>query len=494
MSQATLHPSRLHSPHMVKVIVVAVLLLLGGVALYLSRTSTQTISEPLAVDSVVEPEATIGLVQLTQEKLVAGGLETETVTTHLLQPEHTVPGRLLYNETRHISIKTPITGILSELPVKPGDKVSQGDLIAVVNSADIGRARSEILRCQSVVDLAVTEHDRMKLISQNLEELLEALKQQMSLDQIEKAYSSKSLGDYRKELLTAYSRYLLATELLENVKPIAQSGAIAGRQMREWESEVQITRSAFRTSCDQSRYDAQQAERSAAYKLADAERMLTIAQQELKTLMGNSTDQFVEFSGDTLSSLEIRAPFDGSIESLVLAKNERLSTTDPICVLADTTSLYVSADIREKDWQAVELEPGTEIKVTSPALPGETLTAKIHYIGREVSVASNAVPLIATIDNSSGQLRPGMFVRVQIPVGAARESIAVPLESVMKHDNEAFVFIDKGENAFERIDIKTGTETQDWVEVLSGLQAGQKVVRDGAFLLKSELLLEGEEE
>ncbi|MEZ6044141.1 MAG: efflux RND transporter periplasmic adaptor subunit [Planctomycetaceae bacterium] len=482
------------SSQMVKLILV-ILALTGGGLIYLYRDSTPEVAEPhlSEIDQNAELVPT-GMVQLTPEKVLSGKIVTEPVTTHQLQPEHTVPGRLSYNEARHISIKAPISGILSELPVKPGDKVSKGDLIAVVHSADIGRARSEILRCQSLVDLAATEHDRMKLISQNLEELLASLEQKRNIDQIQREFSEKILGDYRDKILSAYSRYHLASESLEKVKPLAESGAIAGLQLRERESEAQITRSAYQSTCDQSRYDAQKDERRTASSLAEAERMLTIAEQELKTLMGSSAEQTTEPNGVSLSSLEIRAPFEGTIESLILARNERLSATDSICVLADTTSLYVSADIRENDWQAVELEPGTEVQVTSPALPGELLTAKIHYIGREVSVSSNAVPLIATIDNSAGHLRPGMFIRVQIPVGPAQNSLAVPAESVMKHDNQQFVFIARGENTFERVDIETGIETPEWVEVTSGLQEGQEVVRNGAFLLKSELLLEGEEE
>ncbi|QDU82573.1 Cobalt-zinc-cadmium resistance protein CzcB [Polystyrenella longa] len=494
MSQALSNPVRLSLISIIK-LSIGILIVVGiAGALYFQRAQPMEVAISHVEESLADETADrAGLVMLTPEKLLAGELTAEVVERHLIQPELTVPGRLLYDETRHIAIKAPISGILAELPVKPGDKVSKGDLLAVVNSAEIGRARSEILRRQADMELATAERDRMKEISVNLEDLLKVIEQKTKIDQIESLFSDKSLGDYRQRILSGYSRYLLAFELMEKVQPMAQSGAIATRQVREWESDVQVTRSEFRSACDQSRYDAAQSKRSAESNLAEAERQLKIAQEELRTLMGSASELEAEFSRASLSSLEIRAPFEGTIESLALARNERLSVTDSICVLADTTSLYVSADIRENDWQAVEMTSGTEIQVTSSALPDEQMMARIHYIGREVSTTANAVPLIATIDNSDGQLRPGMFVRVSLPVGKSREALAIHPESIVQHDNKKFVFVEMGERLFNRVDIKTGIESREWVEITDGLKAGQKVVRNGAFILKSELLLEGEE-
>ena len=63
----------------------------------------------------------------------------------------------------------------------------------------------------------------------------------------------------------------------------------------------------------------------------------------------------------------------------------------------------------------------------------------------------------------------------------------------MRHEGQAFVFIPEGKNTFRRTDVETGLETSTGVEILTGLKAGQRVVDQGAFVLKSELLLEREE-
>jgi len=117
----------------------------------------------------------------------------------------------------------------------------------------------------------------------------------------------------------------------------------------------------------------------------------------------------------------------------------------------------------------------------------------VYYVGREVSPVSNAVPLVASLDNPDGRLRPGLFVRVAIPLEEQSEVLAVPEQAVMEHERRRFVFIEEGPGKYRRADIKTGRESEGWVEIRSGLKAGDRVVTEGAFILKSELLLEREE-
>ena len=229
-------------------------------------------------------------------------------------------------------------------------------------------------------------------------------------------------------------------------------------------------------------------------EVADAARRLQIARRHVETLLGYAEPPARTDASSALSRLEIRAPFAATLESLNYAPTERVAPGDSMFVLADTSTLYVEADIRENDWAATSLKPGQQIRVTAPAIVDQTFEATVHYIGREVDVATNSVPLVAILDNASGRLRPGMFVRVSVPMGTARTATAVRPQSLMQHDNQQFVFVALDTHKFQRVGVQTGLHTDEWIEVVSGLEPGQQVVSDGAFLLKSELLLEGEAE
>ncbi|TXT36231.1 MAG: czcB, partial [Planctomycetota bacterium] len=230
---------------------------------------------------------------------------------------------------------------------------------------------------------------------------------------------------------------------------------------------------------------------------ADAKRRLDLSRQHVTALLGHK-DQPSDKDADQgresqLSLVDCQAPFDGTIERKQFAASERVKVGDSLFVLADTRRLWIAADLREQDWDALRLTAGQEVLVESPALGHRTLTARVHFIGREVSPESNAVPLVAEIDNSDGLLRPGMFVRVTISLDQPASVLAVPSAAVVEHERHKFVFI-PGSRAgeFVRKDIQAGRDDGQWVEVLSGLEPGAQVVAHGAFVLKSELLLERE--
>jgi len=184
-------------------------------------------------------------------------------------------------------------------------------------------------------------------------------------------------------------------------------------------------------------------------------------------------------SEEALSRLEIKAPIAGSVESRKFASTERVTRADSLMILANTDSLYVSASIREGDWSAVALQAGTKISVAVPALKGRHFKATIRYIGSEMQAVTNAVPLIATISNSEHLLRPGMFVRVTIPIGLPRKALSVKPDSIVQHENQTFVFVDMTDGTFKRVNVSTGHRSDDWIEVTESLTLGQLVVTNG---------------
>jgi cobalt-zinc-cadmium efflux system membrane fusion protein len=475
------------------------LLVLGIMAAgWLAVHEINTNGDPQADEAagVVDASAT-DTVTLPKGKLSAGGFKSARAEPQEVQHVHVVSGRIRYDESRHVDVKAPIDGIVTEVLVTPGQQVECEQLLAVIRSPQIGQARAEIQKRQKQKEIAKQILDREQTLSQNLEELFEMLDQRRPISTIEAAFAERSLGAYRQDLFSAYVKQRLASELVQNVQPLAESGSISGRTVREREAERQIAEAAFRTARDQASFVALQGKLQTEADLAEADRQLDLAWQSLEILLGFKVQEKggeAIDSVDSLSRLEIRAPFAGSIESRSFANNERVNQGDSLMVLANTRSLYVAANIRESDWPAVALQQGTQVSVSVPALGNRSIDARVHYVGREVAVETNAVPLVATIDNSEGLLRPGMYVRVAVPVGEKRDVLSVKPESVVQHENRQFVFVAMSGGSFKRVDIATGLVSDDWIEVTKGLSAGQLVVTEGAFLLKSEMLLEGESE
>jgi cobalt-zinc-cadmium efflux system membrane fusion protein len=129
------------------------------------------------------------------------------------------------------------------------------------------------------------------------------------------------------------------------------------------------------------------------------------------------------------------------------------------------------------------------VTVEVPALAGRKIEARIRYVGRQVAAETNSVPLVAEIANAEGLLRPGLFVRVSLPFGAPKKVLSVPADAVVSHEGAKFVFVREEPATFRRVDVTTGLQTDEQVEIVSGLVPGASVVVRGAAMLKAELLL-----
>ncbi|HCS51283.1 MAG TPA: hypothetical protein DIW81_06770 [Planctomycetaceae bacterium] len=454
----------------------------GGSSEELSETSAELEES----DTLILPEG----------KITAGNFASVPVEPRTVQHVHTVPGRLRYDQSKHVDVKAPMDGILTEVLVTPGDFVETGDLIAVIRSPEIGQARAEILKRQQQREIAMKVLEREEILDSNLKRLSAMLEEGKSVKEIEAASADLALGSYRQEILSAYSNLVLARELTEKIRPLVESGSVPGRTLKERENERQLAETAFLTARDLAKFSVAQAKMKAEADVSEADRQLNLAWQSLETLLGYKEDKETANLSDeeALSRLEVRAPFAGNVESRGFANDERVMRGASLIVLANTETLYVEASIRESDWSATALKQGTIVKVLVPALEDRMFDAKVHYVGREVQAETNSVPLVATIDNQEGLLRPGMYVRVTIPIGTPHEALSIKPESIIQHENQQFVFVDLQDGKFKRCDISTGQSSEEWVEVTEGLSQGQLVVTDGAFLLKSEFLLRGESE
>jgi RND family efflux transporter MFP subunit len=189
------------------------------------------------------------------------------------------------------------------------------------------------------------------------------------------------------------------------------------------------------------------------------------------------------------------APLDGRVEERHAVKAARIDQGSPLFLIANTDVLWVSAEIHERDWKALQIvKSGSAITVTVPAL-GENgeLQGKVLFVGGKLGSETRSVPLVAEVKNPAARLKAGMFAWTSIPLDQPHEALVVPAGAIQQHENQAFVFVPNGERSFRRVDVQLGVESDGQVEILQGLEEGDEVVDQRAFVLKSELLLEREE-
>jgi membrane fusion protein, heavy metal efflux system len=435
-------------------------------------------------------------VRLTDLKRERAGIKLGKVEQRILQATAIVPGRVSYDESKHVQLRSATAGTITKYLVKPGDPVKKGDLLAVLSSPEIGQSRAAEKQQAAELELLNRtlsfQRDRRK----GIEALVAAINRGEPPEKIRESTSNEQIGAPRETLLTAYSQMLLAKTQILRISSATGSGAVAGRVERERSTQLETAEATLRSNIEQMLFDSKQEVAKATTAVETAQRQLELTRQQTATLMGYQSAIEVparqESPGDNLATVEIRSPIDGSVEEKLLAETERVSPGDGLLVLADTSNFWIKAQLRESQWRGLSLKPGDVLKVASPALGSERLDASLYFVGREVDQATNAIPIVSTIANES-RLRPGLFVNVEVSIGDKNDCLAIPESAVATHELQTFVFVPCEGNCFKRRDVEIGERCGGWVEIKAGAVVGESIATDGVFFLKSELLLEAEE-
>jgi cobalt-zinc-cadmium efflux system membrane fusion protein len=314
------------------------------------------------------------------------------------------------------------------------------------------------------------------------------------------------LGDHREKVLTVYSAYVLADNLLRSNEELFKKAAVSENVLRQRESNREIARDKYIGACDVARYTARQALEKARENQAYERRLMEVAQRKLDTLVGPFSKVEVRpesSAGDwtELTRFSLFAPFQGTVEERKTSDSQRVTAGTLLFTFADTSVLEVEADVREEAWRDVapyfETGAGQVLKVRVPFGGNDReFEATVEYVGRAVDPESRAVAIHAEFNNSQLRFKPGMLARITIPAGKPEEALVVPAAALRTHDRQDFVFVEdeREPRKFRRIDVKVGRQTAEGATIVAGLNEGQRVVVEGGFLLKSELLLEPEEE
>jgi len=453
---------------------------------------TEKVEEPEAAQtSEVRTE-----VRLSDTKRELAGVKLGKVEQRVLQATAIVPGRVTYDESKHVQLRSATAGTITKFLVKPGDQVKKGDLLAVLSSPEIGQSRAAEKQQIAELELLNRTLSFQRERRKGIETLTAAIERGDTPEKIREAKGTEKIGASRELLLTAYSQMLLAKSQILRISSVTGSGAIPGRTVAERGTQLETAEATLRSNVEQILFDSNQEVAKAITAVETAQRQLELTRQQTATLMGYQSALELpsrqESPGDNLSTVEVRAPLDGSIEQKLLAETERVSPGDGLLILADTSNFWIKAQLRESQWRGLALKFGDVLKVASPALGSECLDASVYFVGREVDQSTNAIPIVATIANE-GRLRPGLFVNVELPIGDKNDCLAVPESAIATHELQSFVFVPLEENRFQRRNVEIGERCGGWVEVKTGVTVGESIATDGVFYLKSELLLEAEE-
>src|SRR6266704_2958499 len=213
--------------------------------------------------------------------------------------------------------------------------------------------------------------------------------------------------------------------------------------------------------------------------LADA------AKQRMR-LAGMSDGQIaaVEASGKVQARLTITAPIGGVVGELTAREGMTVMAGAPLFRLNGLSTVWVNAEVPEAS--AAQVRPGNPVEARTPAVSGAVFKGQVSAILPEVNPATRTIKARIELANPGGQLVPGMFATVNFAPAARKDVLLVPSEAVIQTGKRSVVVVAQGDGKFAPVDVEVGLDANGQTEIRKGLQAGQKVVVSGQFLVDSE--------
>jgi cobalt-zinc-cadmium efflux system membrane fusion protein len=265
---------------------------------------------------------------------------------------------------------------------------------------------------------------------------------------------SVELGRARADYLRARARAQLTSRVLQRKRGLAAERIVPQRELQEAEADALVA----------------VAELQAAAAGLNA---LGVAEDDMR-------------EGQTAhAELVLRSPIAGTVIDRTVVRGQMADPASPLLRVADLSRLWLIAHAFERD--AVRIHLGTTARASFPALPGQTFSGTVALVGKQVDVSSRTVPVRIEIANDGDVLRPGMSATARVPLDDTGGPIVeVPTAALQRRADGWCVFIPRADGSFEIRPVGRGRDLGGEVEVVNGLQAGEIVVVDGAFLLRAE--------
>lgn len=205
-----------------------------------------------------------------------------------------------------------------------------------------------------------------------------------------------------------------------------------------------------------------------------------------KLEMLNISPENVE-NGNITSSVNIYAPIDGSITSMMISKGKYVSPADELMEITDVSHLHLELNVFEKD--VMKLKQEQNILVNIPEATDDTLQAEVHLIGKSIDNEKRTVRVHGHFkEEGDTNFATGMFVDAKIITGQAK-SLALPTESIVSLDDKNYVLVldtkEKNIYYFDRREVETGDNYNGFTEIKnsSDFKSGEQLLVKGAFPL-----------
>jgi cobalt-zinc-cadmium efflux system membrane fusion protein len=230
---------------------------------------------------------------------------------------------------------------------------------------------------------------------------------------------------------------------------------------------------------------AEVAEAEADYTVAAAE---AEAAEERLRVFGVSPERVRPKEGEHFSSrFAVKSPIEGEVLSIDVSLGASVDSGDPLFHVGNLDEVWLILDVYERSLAKVQV--GASVSFTADAYGDEVFTGTVDQIGGWLDPDSRTAEVRVVVPNPDHRLKPNMFAKARLALGGEGhgEGLVVPADAVQDIEGRPSAFIEEVPGRYAVRPVRTEPLPDGRLRVISGLEAGDKVVFEGAFTLKSEL-------
>ncbi len=266
---------------------------------------------------------------------------------------------------------------------------------------------------------------------------------------------STELTSAQTALLKALTEKQQADRAVTRAKQLLDAGVIGSAELQRRETEVlQITT-----------------------ELSSLRRQLSVLGMPDESIHKLETTRTID------SQTHVVAAASGLVLDRHVTPGQVVQAAEPLCVIADLSSVWLVADVPEEHARALRI--GKRVQAEIPALPDDKLNGTISYIGATVHPETRTITARMDLKNPQRRYKPQMLATMLL-MDAAEQRMVVPEAAVVRDGNSESIFVQLAPNKYRLQPVTLGEEIEGGRVVLSGLDAGVKIVTEGAFHLNNE--------
>jgi membrane fusion protein, heavy metal efflux system len=396
------------------------------------------------------------------------GIRFEAVQERPVADSVTALGEVEYDQTRTARLSARAAGTVTRIIKDFGQPVARGDILALVDAAEVGRAKAELLQALVLRDSSkalleratflATEADRLAEVRASAADRLEATTKEGFRSQAELQEAQAQLQEARLEAARSHA---------DTEKTRA---ALA-------EAEIQF-------------HNARQTLLNLGLELdrTDLEGTTRDELAERIQFLGIPDDVAVPLKGSQSSAnlLPVIAPFDGIVVSRDASTGEQVDPSKSLFVVSDVRRVWIALDVRQED--AGRIASGQPVIFRPDGATEDAVRGSVSWISSAVDERTRTVRVRADVDNLEGRLRTGVFGTGRIVVRQSPSAVAVPDAAIHWEGCCHVVFVRLTDEIFQTRKVRLGARAGAYTEVLVGVLPGELIATSGSHVLKSEML------